>query len=125
MRRFTRLTNAFSKKIENHTAHEWRVYTVVHYNFIRMCTSACACTYPRHGGGRSSKTLWGRGRILGNDHDVEASPKPKRPASIDRTRVPFQSDDTTQTGDGFQLVSGGANSFGSTICGPLVNKGRR
>ena len=26
---------------------------------------------------------------------------------------------------GFQLVSGGANSFGSTICGPLVNKGRR
>jgi IS1 family transposase len=33
MRRFTRLTNAFSKKIENH-AHAVAIYTV-HYNFCR------------------------------------------------------------------------------------------
>ncbi len=34
MRRFTRLTNAFSKKIENHL-HMLSLY-FVHYNFCRM-----------------------------------------------------------------------------------------
>jgi hypothetical protein len=33
MRRFTRLTNAFSKKFENH-AHAIAIYTM-HYNFAR------------------------------------------------------------------------------------------
>jgi len=34
MRRFTRLTNAFSKKFENH-AHMVAIYAV-HYNFLRI-----------------------------------------------------------------------------------------
>ena len=33
MRRFTRLTNAFSKKIENHE-HAFAIYTM-HYNYVR------------------------------------------------------------------------------------------
>lgn len=34
MRRFTRLTNAFSKKVENH-AHAIALY-FIHYNFVRV-----------------------------------------------------------------------------------------
>jgi hypothetical protein len=34
MRRFTRLTNAFSKKVENH-AHGIAIY-MMHYNFVRI-----------------------------------------------------------------------------------------
>jgi hypothetical protein len=34
MRRFTRLTNAFSKKAENH-AHATAIY-FMHYNFVRI-----------------------------------------------------------------------------------------
>ena len=45
MRRFTRLTNAFSKKAENH-AHSVAIY-FMHYNFVRIhqtlrCTPAMA-----------------------------------------------------------------------------------
>lgn len=52
-RRFTRLTNAFSKKAENH-AHAIAIY-FVHYNFVRIhqtlrCTPAMAAGV--------SKTLW-------------------------------------------------------------------
>ena len=34
MRRFTRLTNAFSKKVENHV-HALTIY-FMHYNFVRI-----------------------------------------------------------------------------------------
>lgn len=37
MRRFTRLTNAFSKKAENH-AHGVAIY-FMHYNFVRIHTT--------------------------------------------------------------------------------------
>lgn len=52
-RRFTRLTNAFSKKAENH-AHSVSIY-FMHYNFVRIhqtlrCTPAMAAGV--------SKTLW-------------------------------------------------------------------
>ncbi len=52
-RRFTRLTNAFSKKVENH-AHSVAIHTM-HYNFVRIhqtlrCTPAMAAGV--------SKTLW-------------------------------------------------------------------
>jgi IS1 family transposase len=52
-RRFTRLTNAFSKKAENH-AHSVAIY-FMHYNFVRIhqtlrCTPAMAAGV--------SKTLW-------------------------------------------------------------------
>jgi hypothetical protein len=51
MRRFTRLTNAFSKKIENHSAMV-AIYTV-HYNFARIhrtlrITPAMACGLSDH-----------------------------------------------------------------------------
>lgn len=53
MRRFTRLTNAFSKKAENH-AHAVAIY-FMHYNFVRIhqtlrCTPAMAAGV--------TKTLW-------------------------------------------------------------------
>jgi IS1 family transposase len=52
-RRFTRLTNAFSKKVENH-AHSVAVHTM-HYNFVRIhqtlrCTPAMAASV--------TKQLW-------------------------------------------------------------------
>ena len=52
-RRFTRLTNAFSKKVENH-AHSVAIHTM-HYNFVRIhqtlrCTPAMAAGV--------SNTLW-------------------------------------------------------------------
>jgi hypothetical protein len=53
MRRFTRLTNGFSKKIENHI-HAIAIH-YMHYNFVRIhqtlrCTPAMAAGV--------SKTLW-------------------------------------------------------------------
>lgn len=53
MRRFTRLTNGFSKKIENHM-HAVALH-YMHYNFVRIhqslrCTPAMAAAV--------SKTLW-------------------------------------------------------------------
>ena len=51
MRRFTRLTNGFSKKVENHRAAV--ALHFAHYNFVRMhstirCTPAMAAGVSRH-----------------------------------------------------------------------------
>jgi hypothetical protein len=53
MRRFTRLTNGFSKKIENHI-HAIAIH-YMHYNFVRIHQSL-RCT-PAMAAGVSSK-LW-------------------------------------------------------------------
>jgi IS1 family transposase len=72
MRRFTRLTNAFSKKVENHE-HMVRLYTVW-YNFARMhktlrCSPAMAAGL--------SQTRWSMDDIV---KLIDAmAPKPNRP----------------------------------------------
>ncbi len=54
MRRFTRLTNAFSKKFENHV-HMVALYTVW-YNFVKQHKSLDGITPATAAG--VSKTLW-------------------------------------------------------------------
>ena len=75
MRRFTRLTNAFSKKFENHM-HMVALYTVW-YNFIRIHKSLRVTPAMEAG---LSKTLWDMDdlvRIMD-----ERAPKPGRPKSL-------------------------------------------
>jgi hypothetical protein len=77
-RRFTRLTNAFSKKVENH-AHMVALYTVW-YNFVRMhktlkCSPAMAAAL--------SKTLWSMEDVVALI-DARAT-KPNRPASYKKS----------------------------------------
>ena len=75
MRRFTRLTNAFSKKIENH-AHSVALH-FKHYNFCRQHKSL---------GGISPAMAAGVTDRLWDIEDIvrlvdEAAPKPKRPST--------------------------------------------
>ena len=68
MRRFTRLTNAFSKKAENH-AHALTIY-FMHYNFVRIhqtlrCTPAMAAGV--------TGTLWDLAAMVGVLEAWEAS----------------------------------------------------
>jgi hypothetical protein len=72
-RRFTRLTNAFSKKVENH-AHMVALYTVW-YNFVRM-HKALKCS-PAMAAGLTT-TLWEMEKIV-ELIDARAA-KPVRPA---------------------------------------------
>lgn len=69
MRRFTRLTNAFSKKVENH-AHMVSLH-MMYYNFVRIhqtlrCTPAMAAGV--------SKTLWELTDMVKVLEDWEAAP---------------------------------------------------
>jgi IS1 family transposase len=74
MRRFTRLTNAFSKKVENHE-HMVRLYAVW-YNFVKMhrtlkCSPAMAAGI--------SATLWSMDDIVKLIDAQAEAPKPRGP----------------------------------------------
>ena len=73
MRRFTRLTNAFSKKIQNHAAMV-AIYAV-HYNFARIktlrITPAMACGLSDH--------VWSLEEIVMMAGSYAPAPKPRGP----------------------------------------------
>ncbi len=77
MRRFTRLTNGFSKKVENH-AYAVALH-MMYYNFVKMHSKLRMS--PAMAAGVSSK-LWEIGDIVAL---VEAEE-----AKSDRTRGPYQ-----------------------------------
>lgn len=74
MRRFTRLTNAFSKKIENH-AYAVALH-MMYYNFVRI-HSTLRMT-PAMAAGVSDR-LWEIGDIVKLVEDVEAAPGKRGP----------------------------------------------
>ena len=76
MRRFTRLTNAFTKKIENHL-HMLSLY-FVHYNFCRIHKSLRTTPAIGEGDGHASRHGVDVGLI-----DARA-PKPTRPKTYRR-----------------------------------------
>ena len=77
MRRFTRLTNAFSKKLENHI-HAIALH-FMYYNFCRLHSSIG--TTPAIAAGVTDR-LWEIGDIV--DMVDAATPKPNRPTTYSR-----------------------------------------
>ena len=80
MRRFIRLTNAFSKKIENHL-HMLSLY-FVHYNFCRTHKSLRMSPAMAAGVSDTPRDMEWVVRLI----DARA-PKPKRPASYQRQQI--------------------------------------
>jgi hypothetical protein len=74
MRRFTRLTNAFSKKIENH-AYMIALYTVW-YNFIKMHKTLRMT--PAMAAGVTDK-LWSMDDLVAMMDEVAPKPGPRGP----------------------------------------------
>jgi hypothetical protein len=72
MRRFTRLTNGFSKKLENHL-HMLSLY-FVHYNFVRVHKSLRMTPAMAAG---VSKTLHDMEWLVGIIDDAAPAPKPR------------------------------------------------
>jgi hypothetical protein len=68
IRRFTRLTNAFSKKVENH----WYALAIyfMHYNYVRIHTTLR--TSPAMAAG-VSKTLWSMDDVVKVVEEWEAA----------------------------------------------------
>ena len=80
MRRFTRLTNAFSKKIENHL-HMLSLY-FVHYNFCRVHKNLRMSPAMAAG---VSDTLWDMEWIV---RLIDArAPKPNRPKTYRKRQI--------------------------------------
>jgi hypothetical protein len=85
MRRFTRLTNAFSKKVENH-CHALALYFVF-YNFVRRHQTLRAS--PAMAVGVSDR-LWSMDDIVALMDEADPAPKkrgsykPRRPAQISK-----------------------------------------
>jgi len=74
MRRFTRLTNAFSKKVENHAAAV--ALHFMHYNFARILSAA---EVPSDGQARDDSTTHGRIRptvIACRPYSLHAAERP-------------------------------------------------
>jgi IS1 family transposase len=74
MRRFTRLTNAFSKKVENH-AHAIALH-MMYYNFVRIHKTLRVT--PAMAAGVTDR-LWDIADIVMLVEDAEAAPKPRGP----------------------------------------------
>jgi len=74
MRRFTRLTNGFSKKIENHE-YALAIY-FMHYNFVRIHSSLRVS--PAMAAGVSDK-LWSMDDIVALIEEREGPPKKRGP----------------------------------------------
>lgn len=74
MRRFTRLTNGFSKKLENHI-HALALY-FVHYNFCRIHKSLR--TSPAMAAGISDR-LWSLEDVVAKIHEIAPPPLPHGP----------------------------------------------
>jgi hypothetical protein len=69
IRRFTRLTNAFSKKIENHF-YALAIY-FMHYNYVRIHTTLRVTPAMAAG---VSKTLWSMDDVVAMIEEWEAAP---------------------------------------------------
>jgi hypothetical protein len=74
IRRFTRLTNAFSKKVENH----WYALAIyfMHYNYVRIHTTLR--TSPAMAAG-VSKTLWSMDDVVKVVEEWEAASRGEPP----------------------------------------------
>ena len=80
MRRFTRLTNAFSKKVENH-AHSVALH-FMHYNFVRIHQTLRVTPAMEAG---VTKTLWELEDLV--KMIEEAAPKPNRPKTYRKRKI--------------------------------------
>lgn len=83
MRRFTRLTNAFSKKFENHV-HMVALYTMW-YNFVKQHKSLDGATPAMVSG--VSKTLWGMSDIVTLIDAAAPKPGPRGPYKKTRKKI--------------------------------------
>jgi len=81
MRRFTRLTNAFSKKVENH-AYAVALH-MMYYNFVRI-HGKLRMSPAMHAG--VTETLWDVSDIVALVEAAEAPPKPRGPYVTRRMR---------------------------------------
>ncbi len=83
LRRFTRLTNGFSKRLENHI-HALAVQTV-HYNFIRIHKTLKVSPAMAAG---VSQTLWSWDGVIARIDAMTPPPKPRGPYKPRQPKMP-------------------------------------